>query len=523
LKTPFFVFLWFMLLCSSSSVAADRAPGPIVERWARFEHALENPRRYADPYRDVTLEATFTHADGTTIRFWGFHDGGQIWRVRFMPDRIGQWNFQAAFSDGAPGAASTFTCVASDLPGMLSVHAPNPMWFGFKDGSAVLIRGLHVGDRFFARNWDDAADPNDGNKRTAFLDWAQRQGYNLLSIGSHYLNRNAPGRGAGWDTPRLWPLAAAEYRRMEAILDELARRGLLVFPFAGFFGRDSDFPTDFASQETYVKYVYARLGVYANGLLNVAGPEPMLRGKPYFALPALARIGRAIQAANVFGKPLSVHNRTGSDEYRDEDWTNFGTLQGPKTNERGELSRGLLASHHPQKPLLAQETLWSGNVNHIRRLNRDYTDEELRKNAFVIHFSAAALVFADNAGDSSTGFSGTMDLNECRQDRHDVIKRVWDICATLPFGRLRPRQDLVNGGHAFCLAEPGEFYAVYLDEPGAVSIKLPRVGEATPEFRITWINAQSGASHAGGTTRDGQNLKPPPGGDDWVLILARAR
>ena len=78
-----------------------------------------------------------------------------------------------------------------------------------------------------------------------------------------------------------------------------------------------------------------------------------------------------------------------------------------------KLSGGLLASHHPSKPLLAQETLWSGNVNHIRMLGgRDYTNDELRKNTLVIHFSAAALVFADNGGgNSSAGKGGTVTTN----------------------------------------------------------------------------------------------------------------
>ena len=87
------------------------------------------------------------------------------------------------------------------------------MWFGYAGGGHAILRAFHAGDRFFAANWP-------AEKRNAFLDWAGRQGYNTLSIASHYLNRNAPGRGQGWETPKLWPLDAAEYRRMEAALDE---------------------------------------------------------------------------------------------------------------------------------------------------------------------------------------------------------------------------------------------------------------------------------------------------------------
>ncbi|MDH7571798.1 MAG: DUF5060 domain-containing protein, partial [Armatimonadota bacterium] len=351
--------------------------GTTVAQWGRFETALHNPRPYADPYGDVTLHTRFTRPDGTQVAFWGFYDGNQTWRCRFMPDQLGEWRWEAAFSDGSPGASGVFHCVPSSIPGMVCAHQANPMWFGYRGGRPLLLRGLHVGDRFFAANWPQ-------EKRHAFLNWAERQGYNLLSIASHYLNRDAEGRGRGWDTPRLWPLDAAEYRRMEQILDELARRRFLVYPFAGFFGQRSHYPRNPADQERYLRYTLARVGPYWNVLLNVAGPEPNLP-RPWMSAKDVARLGQQIRELDPFGHLLSVHNRTGDDPYRDSVWTSFGTLQGPKTTNRQELSRGLRESHHPAKPLLAQETLWSGNKYHP-----DYTDDDLRKNAYVIHLSAAA-------------------------------------------------------------------------------------------------------------------------------------
>ena len=107
----------------------------------------------------------------------------------------------------------------SDLPGPLGACArPIPIWFGYRSGAPVHVRSLHVADRFFAGN-------TPGAMRTAFLDWAQAQGYNTLSIGSHYLNRNEPGRGQGWDTPRLWPLDAGEFRASSAFSMTWRRAG----------------------------------------------------------------------------------------------------------------------------------------------------------------------------------------------------------------------------------------------------------------------------------------------------------
>ena len=162
-----------------------------------------------------------------------------------MPDQTGTWEYKAGFSDGSPGSSGTFTCVDSDVPGMLFRDEVNPLWFGFKGGSHALIRSFHAGDKFFAANCPDST-------RRSFLDWAQDQGYNMLSIASHYLNRNSPGRGQGWDTPALWPLNASEYGKLERILDDLSDRCIMVFPFAGFFGRHASFPTDHNDQERFI-------------------------------------------------------------------------------------------------------------------------------------------------------------------------------------------------------------------------------------------------------------------------------
>jgi len=473
-----------------------------VGQWDRFEAALENPKRYDDPYRETMLRATYTRPDGRTVDFRGFYDGGPTWKIRFMPDQIGTWKYEASFSDGSAGTSGTFECVPSELPGMVAKDEANPMWFGFKGGRHTLVRGLHVGDRFFAANWP-------GAQRTAFLDWAQGQGYNLLSIASHYLNRDAKGRGRGWQTPDLWPLNAAEYQRMERLLDDLAARRILVFPFAGFFGQSSDFPRDPADQERYVRYTLARLGPYWNVLFNVAGPEPNV-GKKWMPDEEVVRLGRMIRDLDVFGHLLSVHNRTGDDPYRDADWTSYGVLQGPKTLDRARLSATLLRNHHGAKPLLAQETLWPGNINHP-----NYTETDIRKNAFVIMTAATALCFADMNGDSSTGFSGSMDLAEKVQARHDIVKRVWDFFETVPFYRMSPRQDLVSAG--FCLAEPGKEYLVYLEKPGAVDVAT----EGGP-YREQWIDARDPTKRRDvGMTADGKRLASPNEGEDWLLHLRK--
>ncbi len=489
--------LTLLLLIALPALPAD------VGIWDRFELAIENTSSYDDPYAGVSLDVVYTAPDGRKIEFWGFYDGGTTWKIRFMPDAFGEWKYEAAFSDGTPGAKGAFRCVSSPLPGLISAYEPNPAWFGYKKGDAELLRSLHVGDRFFAANWPD-------EKRTAFLDWAQRQSYNMLSIASHYLKREEPGRGGAWETPDLWPLNAAEYRRMEGILDELEDRRFLVYPFAGFFGKNSDYPRDHSEQIAYARYTIARLGPYWNLLFNVGGPEPNLK-KKWMEEEEVVRLGKLIRRLDVFGHMISVHNRTGDDPFAPSSWTTYGILQGPKTVNRKRLSLGHLRNLQPGKPLYAQETLWAGNKFH----REPYTNVDLRKNAFVITMSGAMINFGDMNGDSSSGFSGSMEFSERFQERHDILRKVWDFFETVPFYEMRPRQDLVDNG--YCLAAPGRRYLVYLEEPGTVNVAVIR---GHYEYEVTWINAQDTLDvRPGGITPDGLNLASPAEGDDWLVHI----
>jgi hypothetical protein len=113
-----------------------------------------------DPYRDVTLEVAYGHPVAGETKFWGFYDGRQTWKIRFLPNLTGTWHYEATFSDGSPGVSGSFHCTS--VPDLVSVNQANPIWF--RRGTApLLIRELHVGDRFFAENWPQ-------EKRTEFLD-----------------------------------------------------------------------------------------------------------------------------------------------------------------------------------------------------------------------------------------------------------------------------------------------------------------------------------------------------------------
>jgi hypothetical protein len=127
--------------------------------------------------------------------------------------------------------------------------------------------------------------------------------------------------------------------------------------------------------------------------------------------------------------------------------------------------------------------------------------------------SGAAINYADMDGNSSSGFSGSMEMSDRIQARHDIVKKIWDFFETIPFYHMNPNQRFVDSG--FCLAEEGRSYLVYLVSGGAVNVSV-----STGSYNVTWINAQNTSDRRyAGMAHNGKKLSAPDSGDDWLLFL----
>jgi hypothetical protein len=377
------------------------------------------------------------------------------------------------------------------MGGLIHKDETNPRWFGFKGGKHVLIRSFHA---------HGLMSPElSHEKRKAFLDWAQKQAYNTFSV-SNVIARDA------------WPIDLDRFRRTEAILNDLSARRIMVYPFQGFFHGGSELsPATPAEREFLLRYVLARLGVYWNLILNASGPEPNLRNiiKP----PEVERLGATIHRFDIFHHLLGVHNKDGNDPYRDAAWTSYATLQ-HEIADLKKLGDYYLSNHTGDKPVYAHEMCWPGNTLQFdKEPVKTCTMERLRGQMWVAMMSQTAFNTGDMNGRSNSGFSGSTDLADKVQERHDLPKMIWDLLEKLTFYRMNPRQDLVSTG--FALVDPGQTYLVYLPEGGEVNVKV----DPGKTYSVSWVNpGNTREARLGGTTTDGSGLKAPAP-RDWLLHL----
>ena len=91
-----------------------------------------------------------------------------------------------------------------------------------------------------------------------------------------------------------------------------------------------------------------------------------------------------------------------------------------------------------------------------------------------------------------------------------------DFFTSFEWWKTEPHDELVNNG-AYCVAEPGRAYAVYLSKGGKVTVALQ-----PGRYRAEWFSAMTGEVVPIGTV-DGPSWTSPaaPDKNDWALLLRK--
>ena len=345
-----------------------------IEKWDFFELAL-NGTETANPFVDVNLEAYFTH-DGRQVHVTGFYDGGGVYKLRFMPDLEGEWQY-VTHSNLSPLDRQTgvFTCTPASSINHGMVRVVNQFHFAYADNHPY----IPVGTTCYVWNLQgDALEEKtlrtlntapfnkmrmcvfpkrytfNSNEPPSYPFEVQRTGEQQFtaSNGTAAANiKQAPSDR--WDLTRFNP---EYFQHLEKRILDLRARGieadLIIFhPYDnGAWGFDR-LPAEV--NDLYLRYLVARLGAFRNIWWSFANEYDLFVNRTTADWDHYMQL---IQQIDPYDHLRSIHNCQAFYDHR-KPWVTHCSIQNSNMY-RVQVWRKMYG-----KPVIIDECCYEGNIN----------------------------------------------------------------------------------------------------------------------------------------------------------------
>lgn len=447
-----------------------------IERWGIFELSLKGPED-GNPFLDVAFGAVFKFKH-REVDVDGFYDGDGIYRVRFMPDVEGIWQYVTHSNvPGLDGVRGEFRCVPPSAGNHGPVRVHDSRYLIYEDGTPHFSFGTtcyvwnHQGDELEERT----------------LKTLKTSPFNKLRMcvfPKHYdFNQNEPpfypfemlsaptGEGGGWrwDFTRFNP---AFFRHLEKRIGDLCDLGIeadliLFHPYDRWGFSTMDAETD----DRYLRYVVARLAACRNIWWSLANEYDLMTAK---TMRDWDRFFRIIQESDPYGHMRGIHNcHTFYDHSKP--WVTHQSIQ------HSDLSMVTLWREQVKKPVIVDECRYEGNIHHnwgnitARQMTHNFWEGMVR-GGYVGHgetfFHPDDILWWSKGGE----------LHGESPARIAFLRQIVEASGLDAIRPLFEGWNLIGGG------KEGEYYLFYfgLAQPLRKEILLPENAEFQVDVIDTW-------------------------------------
>ena len=487
---------------------------------ARFDY-LEVTLEVTDPvatnvFWDATVSATFNKVGEAAIALDGFCDAadGTVYRVRFCPREIGDYEFAIAFTDGAgtEDFGGTFACVAGTLPGFLRIDPAHPMHF-IREGT---------GNHFYAigNTVYGMLGLTDMGTITDAIDHYKAKGINRLRF-NNFAYFNDGEFGASFDATWNGTLNAfdgsdysrydlAQWQKMEQILLHMRGQDVIASVIMVIDRGKNNFPSAGSTNEDrYYRYAVARYAAFSNVTFDLGNEHNEYRSVPAWA----NRLGALVMGWNPYDNLVSAHayaDHVYKNDPPDTDWCGWQEFQ--QYGTASENNAHIIANRDAPQPLINEEYGYEGDNAGTDGHQQDYV--KVRHDVWAIALGGGYATYGDwHDGAFVTGKVGT---GTALADGY--FNHLRTFFADKQYWLLEPDNTLVTSG--YCLTRAGYEYVVYVESGGSFDVDLSAAdGAAT--LTATWMNPSTGATQSGASASGGAaRTFTTPDGADWVLYLA---
>lgn len=536
-------------ICSAAAFGQSN-----IGRYEIFENSFAASGAYANPYVDLTAEATFTRPDGKTWRIPLFWDGDKTWKVRLSPDTLGKWTYRISSADPALGGRSgSFSCIESKHAGSIRASASRPGHFELQNGSPFWF----TGDTAWAYFTDIAEEKHNRAKAEEYVKTRAAQGFNVIH--SMLLSEGGDGNqnGPPWRAIAEEQINPDYFREVDSRIGFANNLGVTVGIALAWGDKQGKEPfawrrfPSVAARKRYARYVAARFSAYNTYFLVSGEWHAEVRTRGGVTEDAIFRefvdIGGEFAAADPHDRMVGIHPMTGHGSVREFNaapWMSFADYQ----QNYQRLHERVIAARAHSGPVVNSEYgyfLRDQNGDGKPDKANSYSADDMRFASWDIATAGGYLV----TGFGTTYFGGRRDPGPF--DIHAAKNRIWEqqigfikrFFEGLDWWALSPADEIISsssprGGDVrsdssagsrsgdlhpptttyWAMANPGQAYVVYVRgmktpialEPGARSRK----------FRIRQYNPRTGefGPATESLIKNSYNFEPPDTAD-WLVLL----
>ncbi len=510
------------------------ANGQNVKQWQVFEKTLTTSNSYSNSqkYLDVSLWATFS-GPGGSYTVPGFWDGGGTWRVRFAPRSVGSWSYTIDSSDSQldnPSNDGSFNCVAltqqeiDDNPnyhGFLKLTA-NQRFLAYADGTPY----FYLSDTLWDGNSKNMEFKNSPYDFQNFID--DRAGKHFTAMQILCADRtetscNGPRfTGCNEDGPLFSTTSTvpniANFQNLDQRIAYTIGKGMVVclFPHWGpnFYKAENEL-------RAYYRFLYGRYNCY-NMIFCMSG-EYDEGGFSDFG--KIDRLGDYMAGINTTDHPVTIHPYGIASAMRDFRWSDWMDITGVQWWTHGGDGVGDMNWVYGDA-IQSSYNVTDPKIRPAICLESNYVEQDggrqrrIRRTGWTCMQAGSAGYTYGNHGIWNWDTQSNSGMTCAGYEASTWMKHMYDFYTSFDWQRLSPRQDLVSphSGAAYCTAEEGYQYVVYLLETSGVNLNLSAVS-GSPS--VKWYNVETGQYQDAGTVSGGGTRTfNSPFGNESVLYVS---
>jgi hypothetical protein len=454
-----------------------------IQQWDVYEISLSGPSE-GNSYMDITLEAVFK-TENKTVTVPGFYDGSGIYRIRFSPDKQGEWTWETnSNSEELANKSGEFICIVPAVNNHGPLKIVNTFYLEYTDSTPFYSVGTtayqwtSVKQSIQEKTLETLAGAPFNKIRMCVFPKSYRYGNDTEPWMYPYKRE---GEQNDFTQPNFEFFQNFD-KRVKQLMDMGIQADVILFhPYDSWgyseMGKEMN--------EKYVRYMIARISAYRNVWWSLANEWDVPKIKETIDWEG---IGTLLQNEDPHQRFRGIHNWYNSEDHfydHSRPWITHVSAQ------TSQFYNAIKWRNQYQKPLLFDEMRYEGDVPSGWG---NLTGEEMASYFWMAGLSGGYPTHGDtfqNSADDSTEVRWWAKGGELVGESPERIRYFKSVMEKASVSEMSPELIADNpenlDDNIYIFSKPGEYYLVYTAETEQ-KIQINLTGNSNYKLEVldTW-------------------------------------